>query len=67
MRLLIDMNLTPQWVEYLADAGYEAVHWSEVGRATAGDHEICGYARELNFVAITNDLDFPQILSYTRQ
>lgn len=67
MRLLIDMNLTPRWAEYLADAGYEAVHWSVVGHATAGDREICVYARESNLVVITNDLDFPQILSYTRQ
>jgi hypothetical protein len=31
MRLLVDMNLTPRWVEFLASAEYEAVHWSSVG------------------------------------
>jgi hypothetical protein len=31
MRLLVDMNLTPRWVQSLADAGHEATHWSAVG------------------------------------
>jgi hypothetical protein len=26
MRLLIDMNLSPKWAEFLKEAGFEAVH-----------------------------------------
>ena len=67
MRLLIDMNLTPRWVQFLEDAGHEVVHWSSVGAGTAKDSEICDYARRHTYVLLTNDLDFPQILAYTRQ
>jgi predicted nuclease of predicted toxin-antitoxin system len=65
MRLLVDMNLTPRWVHYLLDAGYECIHWSEIGPINAEDSTICAYARQHGFVIITNDLDFPQILAHT--
>jgi predicted nuclease of predicted toxin-antitoxin system len=45
MRILIDMNLTPRWVEYLDGSGHEARHWSSIGSALAKDSEICEYAR----------------------
>ncbi len=55
MRLLIDMNLTPRWVQFLRNAGYEAVHWSPVGSNSAKDGEICDYARRFVHVILTND------------
>ena len=65
MRLLIDMNLTPRWVQHLTLAGHVCVHWSEIGPSAAQDVEICAYARQHGYVLVTNDLDFPQILAYT--
>jgi predicted nuclease of predicted toxin-antitoxin system len=59
MRLVVDMNLTPRWVHFLQDAGYQAVHWSSVGPNSAKDSEICDYARRCVHVILTNDLDFP--------
>lgn len=67
MRFLIDMNLTARWVACLASAGYESVHWSEVGDSTAPDAQICQYARDKAFVLITNDLDFPALLAPTAE
>jgi predicted nuclease of predicted toxin-antitoxin system len=67
MRLLVDMNLTPRWVQELVRAGHEGLHWSEAGDPTASDAEICTFARERECVILTNDLDFPQILAHTRQ
>ena len=32
MQVLVDMNLSPGWVGFLAEAGFEAVHWSEVAQ-----------------------------------
>ena len=61
------MNLPPRWVPYLAKAGYECAHWSEIGPNSAPDEAICEHARRFGFVILTNDLDFPQILSYTRE
>src|SRR5579862_8330543 len=66
MRLLVDMNLTPRWVQFLQRVGHEAVHWSSVGPITAKDREICDYAGRYAYVILTNDLDFPQILAHTR-
>jgi predicted nuclease of predicted toxin-antitoxin system len=40
MKLLIDMNLSPLWVEFLAGAGFVSIHWSAVGRPSAPDSEI---------------------------
>jgi predicted nuclease of predicted toxin-antitoxin system len=65
MRIIVDMNLTVRWVSYLVDAGHEAAHWSEVGAKEAADTEICAYALQHAFTVLTNDLDFPNILSST--
>ena len=66
MRLLLDMNLTVRWAEYLQRFGHNTVHWSSIGAATAPDEEICAYARDHGYALVTNDLDFPQILAHTR-
>jgi predicted nuclease of predicted toxin-antitoxin system len=66
MRLLIDMNLTPTWVEFFALHGVEAVHWSSVGRATEPDVAIMKYAQTNGYVILTNDLDFGTLLAHTR-
>ena len=57
------MNLSPSWVDRLARYGFEAVHWSTIGAATAPDVEILAWANEHEFVLITNDLDFSAILA----
>jgi len=63
VKLLVDMNLSPSWVERLTRHGFEAVHWSTIGAATAPDVEILAWANEHHFVVITNDLDFSAILA----
>jgi predicted nuclease of predicted toxin-antitoxin system len=63
VKLLVDMNLSPRWVGRLAGHGFEAVHWSTIGAATAPDVEILSWAQQHNLVLITNDLDFSAILA----
>lgn len=65
MKILIDMNLSPDWVPALEQEGIEAVHWSEVGSPSAPDEEIFRYARQRYFVVFTHDLDFGDILAAT--
>jgi len=36
-RLLVDMNLSVEWIPLLTAAGHVAVHWSEVGDPRAPD------------------------------
>lgn len=65
MKLLVDMNLSPSWVDRLKLHGFDAVHWSTIGAATAPDGEILVWAREHQLVVLTNDLDFSAILAAT--
>ena len=65
MRVLLDMNLTPDWCEILVKHGWEAVHWSSVGEPTAPDKVILQYARDNGYVVLTHDLDFTAILAAT--
>ena len=59
------MNLSPVWETFLTDNGVEAVHWINIGKATASDPEIFKYAQENQLVIFTNDLDFGAILAAT--
>lgn len=65
MKLLVDMNLSPRWVEALSHAGIAAHHWSAVGVGNAPDAEIMAYARAHDYVVLTHDLDFGAILAAT--
>jgi len=66
VKLLIDLNLSPSWVEYPAKSGVEAIHWSTVGALNAPDSEIMAHARQEGLVVFTHDLDFGQLLAHTR-
>jgi len=66
MKILIDMNLPPRWVETFAEAGWEADHWSQVGSPTASDWEIMAWARGNGYVVFTHDLDFSALLAATQ-
>src|SRR5665647_1284961 len=46
MKLVVDVNLPPKWVEFLATRGIEAVHWSQVGDLRATDSTIMQWARD---------------------
>jgi predicted nuclease of predicted toxin-antitoxin system len=65
MKLLIDMNLSPRWAQFLGEEGFEAVHWSVVGLPTAADSELMAYAAREDCVVLTQDLDFGSILAVT--
>ncbi|MFM7601961.1 MAG: DUF5615 family PIN-like protein [Pseudanabaena sp.] len=66
MKILIDMNLSPDWANYFAASGIEAIHWSRVGNGSAKDREIMEYALVNGFVVFTHDLDFGAILAATQ-
>jgi predicted nuclease of predicted toxin-antitoxin system len=66
MKLLVDMNLSPEWVAILERAGWKAVHWSNVGDLRATDSEIMAWAKQNGRVVFTNDLDFGTALALTQ-
>jgi predicted nuclease of predicted toxin-antitoxin system len=63
MKLLVDMNLSPAWVAFLAEAGHEALHWSGIGLGTETDVELLAWASDRGYVILTADLDFGAILA----
>lgn len=65
MKLLIDMNLSPDWVEVLGRHGWEAMHWSTIGDPRAPDRVIMDWARRNGHVVFTHDLDFGALLAIT--
>lgn len=66
MRLLVDMNLSPRWVDVLAISGISAVHWMNVGSPHAPDRQIMEYAATHDLIVLTHDLDFSAILAATK-
>ena len=52
MKILVDMNLSPLWVPFLASHGFEVPHWSTVLQAWAPDTEIMGFAADDGYIVI---------------
>lgn len=67
MKILVDMNLSPEWVQVFVAAGWPAQHWSRIGKNDAEDVEIFHWAETHDHLLFTQDLDFPQILFSTRK
>ncbi len=65
MKILLDMNLSPDWEEFIKRGGWEAIHWLSVGDPRAADKTIMEWARENGFSVFTHDLDFGTILTVT--
>jgi len=65
IQLLIDMNLSPEWVGELAKHGWASEHWSAIGDPRATDREIMDWASSNGYVVFTHDLDFGTMLALT--
>jgi predicted nuclease of predicted toxin-antitoxin system len=65
LRLVVDVNLSPDWVPVLTDAGFEAMHWAQVGEPSAPDREIMDWAAANGYVVFSPDLDFSTMLALT--
>jgi len=65
MKILVDMNLSPDWCPLLIASGWETKHWREVGDPRAPDRELLMWARSNGYVVLTHDLDFGNILAAT--
>ena len=65
VKLVVDLNLSPEWTELLGRHGHDAVHWSRVGDPRATDATILAWARDDDRVVFTHDLDFSRLLALT--
>jgi len=57
------MNLSPIWVRFLTEKGFDAVHWSQIGDPRATDPTIMQWARSNDHVVFTHDLGFSALLA----
>ncbi len=64
--VLVDMNLSTEWVPLLQAAGHRAAHWSTIGDPRADDATIMAWALAQGHVVLTHDLDFGTALALTR-
>ncbi len=44
MKVVLDMNMSPEWVDVLNGEDIEAIHWSNVANWRADDDEIVRWA-----------------------
>lgn len=65
IKIVIDMNLSQEWIEVFHKAGWQAIHWSALGAPNAKDELIMAWAVEHQHVVFTHDLDFSAILAST--
>jgi predicted nuclease of predicted toxin-antitoxin system len=61
--IVVDMNLSVEWIPLLEQAGWRAVHWSAVGDPRAEDATIMTWARSRGYAVLTHDLDFGTALA----
>ena len=59
------MNLSPRWVDYLAQRQIVATHWATLGAPDATDAEITAHAADIGAIVMTSDMDFGAILAAT--
>ena len=66
LAIVVDMNLSPDWVPLLQREGWTAVHWSSVGDPRAADSVIMAWALANHHIIFTHDLDSGAMLALTR-
>ena len=63
LRLLANMNISPETVNALQEKGLDIVRVSQILPVTSSDAEILDFARRENRVVVTQDLDFSALLA----
>ena len=66
MKILIDMNLSPDWTAVFSAANIESKHWRDIGDPRAKDSEIMAFDRLNGYFVFTHDLDFGALLALTQ-
>lgn len=63
IKLIGDMNISPQTVTVLQQQGWDIIRVLDVLPASASDVEILNFARQENRVIVTHDLDFSMLVA----
>lgn len=60
--LFLDHNLSPRLVQRLADLYPGSLHIQSIGLEAASDRTVWEYARHHNYLIVTKDADFGELL-----
>mgnify|MGYP006957767999 CR=1 FL=1 len=63
LRLLANMNISPETVNALREKGLDIVRVSQILPVTSSDAEVLDLARRENRIVVTQDLDFSALLA----
>ena len=66
MKLLVDLNLSPAWVETLQADGHEVMHWSGMESPRSPDAELMRFALKRGWTVFTNDIEVDALLAHIR-
>jgi len=66
LRFLLDMGISYQVAQWLNSIGHDAIHLSNEGQHTLDDDLIIDKAISENRIILTADMDFGQILAFTK-
>jgi len=66
MNFLVNLCLSSKVATYLNSRGHTATRVDQLNMSQAKDREIFAYAIKHNMILLTADLDFGQILAYSR-
>jgi predicted nuclease of predicted toxin-antitoxin system len=66
MKFLIDMNLSPLWVSFLAERDSQRSIGQQSVKPWAADSEIFDFAAANEWIVFTHDLDFGMLLAALR-
>jgi predicted nuclease of predicted toxin-antitoxin system len=58
------MNISPRTVSFLNLKGYHSKRLNELNLQKASDEEVINFASKEDWVIITIDLDYPEIIAY---
>jgi predicted nuclease of predicted toxin-antitoxin system len=60
LKVIIDMNLSVRWENFLKERGFDCQHWWKIGAGSDSDNVIAKYCRASGAVVLTADLDFAE-------
>lgn len=66
IRVLLDMNLSPSWADFLRRHSIECAHWVDIGPADAPDNLLMQWALQNGRVIMTADLDFAALIATSK-
>ena len=65
MKIIVDMNMSQRWAEFLKERGHDALHWLSIGNEDDGDDIIAAYCTDAKAVILSQDLDFSALLAWS--